>query len=201
MQARRLGVGTEVRLLDGAGKIADGRIAEVSKRKVSVDIERVICHVEPELKLVLAVAMPKGDRQKQMVDSLTQLGVSRLIPMMTDYSVSVLKDNQLDKLRRIVLEACKQSQNPWALEIGRPAAFSELIGLGCDKYYAQQGGFSLQGSAAKPEHAFVFIGPEGGFSSAELDRLNNDAAQPIALGQHILRTESAAIAAAVLFKC
>lgn len=204
MQSRRLGVDTEINLINGQGLRAHAVITQMSKRKSCAHIKSVTFVDKPKVSLSMAVAMPKGDRQKWLVDALTQLGVTTLIPMTTDFSIAQIKESQLDKLRRISLEACKQSQNPWALEVSESRSFADVLAFDAQMFYTNLDGLSWldekQTLATEPQ-ALVFVGPEGGFSETELSALEGKEALAITLGEHILRTELAAIAAAALFKC
>jgi len=204
LQSRRLRTGAEVNLINGQGLTAAALIHEVTRRRIFVEIQHVIAIPKPKVRLTLAVAMPKGDRQKVLVDMLTQLGVSKLIPLTCERSISILKDSHLEKLRRISLEACKQSQNPWLLEIANTESLEALLAVEGPKFYMHQAGGSWQiakQKCAQSTDLTVFIGPEGGFSNDEFMALDAGRAVSVALGEHILRTESAAIAAASLFMC
>ncbi len=207
LQARRLGVGSAIKLINGAGLIADGKIISAAKRRVSISIEAVNTVAKASLSLTLAVAMPKGDKQKQLVDSLTQLGVSRLIPLGSEFSISRLTDKHIEKLERVSIEACKQSQNPWRLEITEPQPFTSILDLVNDRrsaFYAEQHGLdgsAIIGTRLGSAEVLMFVGPEGGFSSDELMALESVGAHGINLGPYILRTESAAVAAAAVLRC
>ena len=200
LQSRRLGVGTAVRLINGAGKLADGMIHETAKRKVWVRIVHLSYVEKPKLELTVAVAMPKGDRQKVMVDMLSQLGANRVIPLRTERSITSVKCNQIEKLQRIALEACKQSHNPWLLKIKETCTLDAVLNQKMSVFYADRNGINLRKMGQIEGQVVVLIGPEGGFSADEFERIKHSGAQPIVLAEYILRTESAAIAAATLFK-
>ncbi len=203
LQARRLKRGAPIHLIDGAGTFIDGQITDMTRRAVTVRVEQRQRMARLGQAITLAVAMPKGDRQKYLVDSLTQLGVATLIPLDCERAISIPKSTQLDKLRRISLEACKQSQNPWALSITEPQSLASLLSSSTTKFYADQSGLPWQQTVLENQvdsRICVLVGPEGGFSPAEFEALSG-VGTPIALGQHILRTELAAIAVATLFKC
>lgn len=201
MQSRRLALGAEVVLINGQGIKAVASIVEANKRKVILRVINAEHVSRPALELSIAVAFPKGDRQKVMVDMLTQLGVSKITPMATQYSVTKLKDAHIEKLRRVAVEACKQAQNPWLPDISSTESFAQVVSQSDSLFYADQAGLSASSLSKLDGVASVLIGPEGGFSDAEFDALKANCASAFALGQHILRTETAAIAAASLFKC
>lgn len=208
MQSRRLAVGSFINIINGDGLRAQAEIIEASKRKVRARLLNKEEHSPYHPELSIAVALPKGDRQKVMVDMLTQMGVGHIRPMTSEYSVSTLKNNQVEKLQRVAIEACKQSQNPWLTQVHSPVALSDL----CERerlkdhlcFYANQGGVSFNEAFAKLstlKQVIVFIGPEGGFSSDEQAVFAKQGVSSISLGKHILRTETAAIAAASVFLC
>ncbi len=196
LQSRRLGVGTLIKLIDGIGGSASGEITGIAKRSVTVAMTDFEILPRPNKSINMAVAMPKGDRQKTLVDMLTQLGVNRLIPVESERTISTLRPNQLLKLRRVSLEACKQSHNPWAMQILEPVSFDDLLERHKDIVYADIGGVKLRKLSQNAGDLTVLIGPEGGFSAEEIKQLSGANAQAFTLGHHILRTETAAIAAA-----
>ncbi|MCH2190408.1 MAG: 16S rRNA (uracil(1498)-N(3))-methyltransferase [Gammaproteobacteria bacterium] len=207
LQSRRLTKGSQIQLLDGQGWLADASIEEVGRRSVSVVVSQLDYLVPPAQKIHCVVAMPKGDRQKAMVDALTQLGVSSLTPLQCDRAISIPKDNQLEKLKRVSLEACKQSKNPHILNISAPQDFKTVITnakvlIVADQFgkSAREVSESLQTNYGDAPELTVLIGPEGGFSKGEFDALAQLETLSISVGQHILRTETAAIALTALLK-
>ncbi len=196
LQSRRLVVGTPIKLIDGGGIIANGEIQAANKRQVIVSIKDRVQAAPMAQKLTIAVAMPKGDRQKVMVDMLTQLGVSEIIPLRSERSIANLKENQIEKLRRVALEACKQSQNPWLPRISETQSLQSILSVSQSMFYACQQGNRNINQKQNLASVLILIGPEGGFSDNEEDLIAQKDAVPMALGRHILRTEAAAIAAA-----
>lgn len=199
LQSRRLAVGSEVWVINGRGAKAAARITETDRRKVVLDIDEVSTVTKPRFELSMAVAFPKGDRQKVMIDMLVQLGVSRVIPLTCQYSTAPLKDSQIEKLQRLVIGACKQSQNPWLMDISPTASFESMLEQVVPMFYGDQNGSARPALNTKESRALVFIGPEGGFSDAEFEALKAHNAQGFTLGRHILRTETAAVTAAAAF--
>jgi 16S rRNA (uracil1498-N3)-methyltransferase len=140
--------------------------------------------------VTIVVAIPKGERLDWMVQKLTELGVDHLVLMETDRSAVRWKpdrlDQQLERLRRIAAEACRQSRRVWAMEVSSPRPAAEVLPGAA---LAEPGGRALRGS-----DRMVAVGPEGGWSEAELAM----AGELIDLGPTVLRTETAAIALATL---
>ncbi len=199
LQSRRLKSGARINLINGRGLTGQAEIIKTTKRLVTVQVESVTSHVRSEPGLTIAVAMPKGDRQKVMVDMLTQLGVTKIIPLVSRYSVTNVKEAQIKKLQRLVIEACKQSQNPWFTEIAHPSSIAAVLDQAAAAYYANQGGDSISEYKNIEGPVTVLIGPEGGFSESEVDEFEKNEIASISVGQHILRTETAAIALASVF--
>src|SRR3954468_10272635 len=109
LHVMRAAVGDEITLFDGSG--AEFRATVETVRRTDAElriVERNEIDRELPFELVVGVALPKGDRQKWLVEKLTELGVSTLIPLITERSVSQPTGNVLERLRRTVIEAAKQ---------------------------------------------------------------------------------------------
>ncbi len=127
-QVLRLAVGDAVELFDGRGGSAAGTISQVSKRGMDVQVvERTDVDRELPRSIELLVALPKGDRQKQLIDSLVQLGVHRLTPLATRRSVAQPVAAAIDRLTRGVIESSKQCGRNRLLEIGQPTTLDSLL--------------------------------------------------------------------------
>lgn len=210
--ARRLRSGSEVMLLNGKGFSAIGRIAELNKRAALVNIDKIIEHEMPARSVVLACAIPKGDRQKVMLDMLTQCGVSDFIPLECEFSVTKTTAKMTEKWRRIVVEACKQSGNPFMMKTHDAVSVKELIKsdiwqqsqvFRTEQVVDEEIVGKVEKSAqfrqvTQKESVLAIIGPEGGLSDKEVCLIDDAGANKLSLSQHILRTETAAVAAASL---
>lgn len=200
VKARRLKAGQAVRLFDGQGLVGLGKLSHVDRRSATVTIES-FTRAGPRLRrLSIAVAIPKGDRQKVMLDMLTQLGVVEIIPLSCEHSVSKASVNTLEKWHRVVIEAAKQSQNPVLPIIRKETTIDGLLNETIiPVLFANADGQPLLRDKERHSELLILIGPEGGFSENELEGFSNRGISAIALGGHILRTEAAAIAAAAQF--
>lgn len=191
--------GDAVTLFDGSGAEFDAEVATASRSSVEVRVlARREVDRERERKLVLAVALPKGDRQKVLVEKLTELGVSRLVPLVTERSVAKLSGGALDKLRRGVVEASKQCRRNVLMTIDDPAPFAKAIAAAPDdacRLIAHPGD-SAAGPRPDAGEAWRLVGPEGGFTDAEVADADATGWSRVSLGRTILRTETAAIALA-----
>lgn len=195
-KSRRLRPGQPVRVFNGVGLVGLGLLSIVGRREVRVELNSFELSPPTSRLVSVAVAVPKGDRQKVMIDMLTQLGVSEIIPLRCEHSVTNFTKNMLEKWTRVAIEACKQSQNPWLPTISGERELSGVISdeqRSCVFANANSCGFSVVAGTASP--ITVLVGPEGGFSERELTKLNQLSVPSMRLGPYILRTEAAAIAA------
>ncbi len=204
IKSRRLKLGKQVNVINGKGLLANGVISEVVRKQLLVSINSVKQFLIPSKYLTIATAIPKGDRQKTMVDMLVQLGVQQIIPLQCDYSSSVFKQNSLEKWQRVSIEACKQSQNPWLPKISEALTVSQLIKLYSNDtvaqlVYADGEGDKISEIELLCEHLVIMIGPEGGFSENEKDQFYSEKLAPIRLAEAILRSETAAITSAAQY--
>src|SRR5262245_41249970 len=105
----RAAVGDEVILFDGSGAEFLARITILGKSTIELEIvERRETSRELPMRLTLAVALPKGERQKWLVEKATELSVTCLVPLITERGVAQPTDSALARLRRAVIEASKQ---------------------------------------------------------------------------------------------
>ncbi len=152
--------------------------------------------------VVIAAAVPKGDRAEWMVQKLTEVGVTRLV--LVDCARSVVRwtgeraERQRMRLMRVAREAAMQSRRVWLPSVEGPLPYSEVV-RGPGVVVAEPGGAPWSASMAttvRPDTdgaITVVIGPEGGFGPEELAL----APALVSLGEHVLRVETAALVAAV----
>jgi 16S rRNA (uracil1498-N3)-methyltransferase len=193
----RAAVGDEVILFDGSGAEFAAKVTRLAKSAVQLEIvERRDINREPHVELTLAVALPKGERQKWLVEKLTELGAARLVPLITERGVAQPVDAAIARLRRAVIEASKQCGRNRLMEIAPPREALEYFaaeGIGT-KIVAEPGGKQLGPLASDVTQVACAIGPEGGFTPAELKAALENQWRPVSLGRSILRIETAAIA-------
>ncbi len=204
----RLAVGDHVFVFDGEGSEWECDIVAVSKREADLNIIRKLSdEVESPLRLTLAQALIKGDKFDWVVQKATELGVTRIVPLITDHSdvkrAEEKAEQKLERWRRISLEALKQCGRRRLVEITEPVRFAQFCerSTAANLIFSERGGKSLHEVAAslnQPSQIGVCIASEGGWSEAELQTAEVRNFIPVHLGQRILRTETAAIAAVVL---
>jgi 16S rRNA (uracil1498-N3)-methyltransferase len=132
--------------------------------------------------LTLATAVPKGDRFDWLVEKATELGVERLIPLVTDRSVVEPRGSKLSRLRRLIIESSKQCRRDRLMVLDDPLADPE----GCPpgRWPPLERGRSLA----------LAVGPEGGFTTEERALADQAGWRPINLSVHTLRIETAGLA-------
>lgn len=123
----RAKVGDSVVLFNGRGLEFESELVAVQKGCADIRILRVLFEEAPAtVHLTIAAALPKGDRQKMMVEKLTELSVSRIIPLATRYSLYKAETSTLLRLRRQAVEAAKQCGRRWLPEITEECRFDKL---------------------------------------------------------------------------
>jgi 16S rRNA (uracil1498-N3)-methyltransferase len=201
LHVMRASVGDEVTLFDDSG--AEFKATVETLRRADAElriIERREIDRELTFALVVGVALPKGDRQKWLVEKLTELGVTTLVPLITERCVAQPAAAAVDRLRRSVIEAAKQCGRNRLMKIAEPQSWASwIVGdeIATRRLLAHPGGFSLSEiSRSEPASTQLAIGPEGGLSEAEVVAATTAGWQAVSLGQRILRVETAAVALA-----
>lgn len=197
----RAGPGRVVEVFDGRGTAHQAVVVAIDKRRIILRIEHPLPRRELPCRLTLGVAPPKGDRLDWLVEKATELGVSTLVPLRTARAVVDPRASKLDRLRRAVVEASKQSRRDTLMVIAEPTGWDEwLASVEAPGLVAHPGGpppadwpdRSADGGIA------LAIGPEGGFTEDEVDRARGLGWTAVGLGSTTLRVETAALAGASL---
>ena len=199
----RLEVGDRVTLFDGSGVEYTARIEHISRQKVQCTIEdQQAIDRELGVELHLAVALPKGDRSRWLVEKAVELGVRRLVPLECERSVVRIRSASLSRLKKAVIEASKQCGRNRLMELSSPVSFSqwsnEEQGDGLRLLaHPDQTARPLQSIDAchRGDTVRIAIGPEGGFSPSELRAAAAQDWKVVTLGNRLLRVETAALAA------
>jgi 16S rRNA (uracil1498-N3)-methyltransferase len=199
----RARVGDDAVVFTGQGSEWPARIVRLGRDEVELETgsERRD-QATPASPLTLAVALPKGERQKWLVEKLTELGVARLVPLETERGVAEATAAARERLRRGVIEACKQCGRNTLMEIAEPRSVVEVLAErppATPAIIAHPGGGPLDPAvfAGGGPAILALVGPEGGFTAAELAAAEEAGSIRVGLGPHILRIETAAIALAV----
>lgn len=199
----RLGEGAPLLLCDDDTGEWRATIEEVRKKAVSLTVEEQLRPREPVPDLWLLVAPVRRARFEWLVEKATELGVDRIVPVLTRRSVvDRVKPERLAAIAREAAEQCARTALPQIAD-ARPLedALDDWPSSRALYFADETGGApALTAFAAGPASAAILIGPEGGFDPAERAQiLAHPAAIGIGLGPRILRAETAAIAAATLW--
>jgi 16S rRNA (uracil1498-N3)-methyltransferase len=198
-------VGDRMTAFDDSGAEFDAEIAKCGRADVELRIlERRVVDRELPFELVVGVSLPKGDRQKWLVEKLTELGVTRLVPLETERGVAQPTAGALDRLKRSTIEAAKQCGRNRLMKIAGPQPWKEYActqpsATKSRRLVAHFGGAPLTDSIlgeAIPTQ--VAVGPEGGFTDDEIAAAVAAGWQIVDLGPRILRLETAAVALAAV---
>jgi 16S rRNA (uracil1498-N3)-methyltransferase len=198
---RRLGAGDRVILFNGDGRDYPAQVEAIERKQVVLVVLAIeASNRELPFRLELAAPMPKGDRGDFLVEKLTELGVTDFVPLRTDRSVVHPRETKLDRLQRAVIEASKQCGRNVLMRIHELTdwkPYSVRADLPRVRLMAQPGGepmsrFDSIGGIC------CAVGPEGGFSVAEMELATRAGWRAIELGPRILRVETAAIAMTIL---
>lgn len=201
---RRLRVGEQVVLTDGAGARVVAGVEETGKRSFTVGVVSREDLPRPQPELVVVQALPKGDRGELAVEVLTEVGAARVVPWAAERSVAVWRGERsaksLGRWRATAREAAKQARRAWHPEIDELARTEHVV----DLVAAADLAVVLHEEASEPLAAvevpatgtvLVVVGPEGGLTDDEVARLVGAGARSVRLGAEVLRTSTAGVAA------
>ena len=203
--------GEEIILSDGRGKSFVARLEKVDRAGVSCLITQLQNETTSAFpRITLVQGLPKGDKMDLIVQKGTELGLFGIIPLLSQRVIVKLTEEKLikrqERWQRIAMEAARQCRRPDVPVISKPASWSQVLeGLPQQAMalipWEDEGEMSLKrflGEHASPVETFFFIGPEGGFSSSEVEGAVRYGVRPVGLGPRILRTETAGLAVAAM---
>ena len=207
LHVMRAKAGQEVTLFDGSGAEFTARVERLGRSEIELAVgERTAADRESPLELSLAVALPKGDRQRWLVEKAVELGVARLVPLETSRGVAQPVDKALARLRRAVIEASKQCGRNRLMEISPAQTWQSYCSAAAPPGGVQvladpSGDAKLSGILRDRQGVRAVeaaIGPEGGWTNEELHAGRTHGWRVIGLGPRILRVETAALAIAAI---
>ena len=201
-RVRRLDVGDDVRITDGRGTLASGRISRIARSSLEIDVvERI--ETPPSDPLVMLVPVADRERMLWLAEKLTELGVTAWQPVMYERSRSVSPRGEggafADKVRARMRSALEQSGGAWLPAVHDEVDVAAAVRLapGALRYVLDVSGEPLL--ALRPRGAVaIAVGPEGGFAEEERDAFVGAGWVPASLGATTLRFETAGIAAAAI---
>jgi 16S rRNA (uracil1498-N3)-methyltransferase len=207
----RLKAGERVSVFDSGGNEYDGIISAIEKKQAVIKVTTSVTARSNRLKLNIACAIPKGDRMDGVIDQLTQLGVARVIPMLTERVVVKLdeakKAARLEHWRAIAQSSAEQSQRHDLPAIEPVTDIADVITQ--SRYFDLKLIPHLTGerrplkdvvTGAECKNILAIIGPEGDFTTEEVALALKAGFIPVSLGDTVLRVATAAVAVASYLK-
>lgn len=201
--------GERVAVLDGAGRVWQCQVIGRQRETISLQVIEEKTFSPPPCALTLLQAIPKGKIIESIIQKATELGVARVVPILSERVVTHLDSEsaeaKAEKWQHVAIEAIKQSGNAWLPKVEAPVtpeAFlarreqQELSLIGSLEDGSRHPRVWFQKFFAEhqraPKSISVWIGPEGDFNPEEYRAIQNAGAQPITLGPLVLRVETAA---------
>jgi 16S rRNA (uracil1498-N3)-methyltransferase len=210
----RMETGQHIIVLDNSGWEYEVKLVHIERGQViGKVVEKRPSPHEPRTHITLYQSLMKRDKFEFVLQKATEIGVSRIVPVVSQRSLvqtADLKPNKQERWQRILTEAAEQSQRGRIPELHPPLKFSEAVTQSPNYQLPliawENGGVSVKTAVAQsssPNSIALFIGPEGGYDPSEIQLAQQHGVTPITLGQRILRAETAAIVAPalILYEC
>lgn len=195
LKVLRVQEGQKVALFDGQGNSFEAFLTEKVRQDTLLCGKRIETATEPPIHITLACAAPKGSRMDILIEKVSELGVFEVIPTIYQRSVVEPKEGKIERLRKIAIEACAQSERNTIPIISETKKFIDVIhasGKFKNKIICHKDGEEmpkLEGDA------IILIGPEGDFTQDEIREAKSEGFTPVSLAPSVLRVETAAITA------
>ena len=205
----RLKPGDEIEVSDGNEWEYTAVISDITNDAVTADItDKQAFAREPVLDVTLFQGIPKQTKMDSIVQKTVELGVKRIVPVFMDRTVAVDKgksDRKVQRWQKIASESVKQCRRGVIPQVAEPVSFDEAVEemTACDLIvfpYENEKDMTIKNllrskAGTETNSVAVIIGPEGGFSDAEAEKITAAGGRPVSLGKTILRTETAGPAA------
>ncbi len=198
----RMQAGRELILFNGEGGEYRAEITAIHKKNIDVSVKEFSAeNRQSHLQLELAIGVSRGERMDWVLQKATELGVTKIIPLMTERTEVKLggerADKKMEHWQQILISACEQCQRNILPELSEPKQFSDWIGK-CDaelKFVLHHRDNQGLPKNKTTESVALLIGPEGGLDENEITQAIAQKFSPLTLGPRVLRTETAPVAA------
>jgi 16S rRNA (uracil1498-N3)-methyltransferase len=202
----RLTEETQIEIFDSTGATGRGRISSISPNAVTLQIEQLNPPRTGHPKIIVAAAIPKGTRADWMIEKLSELGVDRFIPLAAERSVVLPKgDAKHQRWQRLAEESARQSSRTGVMQIDSLAELGTILDQAQIEHTvawylspAESAAPIFDLAGAIPPALLLLIGPEGGWTPAEIAAFDAAKIPAVRITQTILRVETAAVAAAAV---
>lgn len=205
LRVMRLREGDECEVFDGCGRAARARITHAAGSRMQLAVLEQLAPLPPMADITLGIAIPKGALMELIVQKAVEMGVRRIVPLMTERTIVRLNEKEAlakaEKWRRTALEACKQCGVSLLPTVEAPQSYAAWLAgqeapplrLQCALLpHARPLREVLEAGRAAGQTALaLLIGPEGDFSPAEYAAGESAGYTPVSLGSIILRVETA----------
>ena len=209
LRVLRLRKGERVTVLNGVGRVFDCEVTSLNRDTIGLDVQETKDAPAPPCEITLVQAIPKGKLLDSIIQKATELGVSRVVPLLSERVITQIdgdnSDTKTAHWRTVAIEAIKQCGSPWLPRIEPAVSLAELL--------ARKEAFDLvliaslqpgsrhprvwfdqfrQRERREPKSACVWVGPEGDFTEGEVAAVMAAGTAAITLGPLVLRCETAA---------
>lgn len=209
LRVLRLRKGERVTVLNGVGRVFDCEVTSLNRDTIGLEVQETKDAPAPPCEITLIQAIPKGKLLDSVIQKATELGVSRVVPLLSERVITQIdgdnSDTKTAHWRTVAIESIKQCGSPWLPRIEPAVSLAELL--------ARKEAFDLvliaslqpgsrhprvwfdqfrQRERREPKSACVWVGPEGDFTEGEVAAVMAAGAAPITLGPLVLRCETAA---------
>ena len=194
--------GDQIDITDGKGTFYSAELSEVSPKKCTFNILSSQTFKRSGYSIHIAIAPTKNiDRIEWFIEKSTELGIDKITFLKTAHSER--NKINIDRIRKKTISAMKQSLQPFATKVMDMSSISDFLKTVDEshRYIAhldEEGGQFLATKAAKDQNYVIMIGPEGGFSSAEIELCKKSNFESVTLGKSRLRTETAGFVACTI---
>lgn len=201
----RLKTGTSCLVVMGDGYDYECEIVDITKKNSTLKVISKVKNIyDPQVSVTFYQGILKGDNMPLVVQKLNELGISRLVPITSKYTVALGSKNLVSKLQSTANQSVKQCRRSTPIHIEDITTIDSIVNdfSSYDKVilcYEREGATTMQSvinGLNKPQNIAVIIGPEGGFDESEVENLVSHGAISITMGRRILRAETASIAMA-----
>lgn len=206
LNVMRMEIGDTLTICDGQSNDYLCRICETGKNCLKAKIEETTkSESEPKTKITLYQGLPKSDKMELIIQKCVEIGVCRIVPVITERAVVKIEkgakeDKKTERWQKIAESAAKQSGRGIIPAVERPMKFKDAIeeavknGEAIIPYENEKDrGLKEFVKNSKAEDIGIFIGPEGGFDTKEIEFAVENGVMSVTLGKRILRTETAGI--------
>ena len=198
----RMQAGRELILFNGEGGEYSAEISAVYKKHIEVSVKDFsVENRQSHLQLELAIGVSRGERMDWVLQKATELGVTKITPLMTERTEVKLggerADKKMEHWQQILISACEQCQRNILPELSEPKYFSDWLGA-CDaelKFVLHHRDNQGLPQNKTTQSVALLIGPEGGLDDDEIAQAITQGFSPLTLGPRVLRTETAPVAA------